>query len=80
MGYRNPIRKPNVLAVDDIALMTGLNVRAALTTEEQLEELLGGPRDSGAGAQERATALASRLVDEQAMLASVFEALALPGT
>ncbi|MBJ7354971.1 MAG: Flp pilus assembly complex ATPase component TadA [Thermoleophilaceae bacterium] len=30
----------NVLAVDDIALMTGLNVRAALTTEEQLEELL----------------------------------------
>jgi type IV pilus assembly protein PilB len=30
----------NLLAVDDIALMTGLNVRAALTTEEQLEELL----------------------------------------
>lgn len=30
----------NVLAVDDIALMTGLNVRAALTTEEQLDELL----------------------------------------
>lgn len=30
----------NVLAVDDIALMTGLNVRAALTTDEQLEELL----------------------------------------
>ncbi|MGK2877688.1 MAG: GspE/PulE family protein [Solirubrobacterales bacterium] len=30
----------NVLAVDDIALITGLNVRAALTTEEQLEELL----------------------------------------
>lgn len=30
----------NILAVDDIALMTGLNVRAALTTEEQLEELL----------------------------------------
>jgi type IV pilus assembly protein PilB len=30
----------NVLAVDDIALMTGLNVRPALTTEEQLEELL----------------------------------------
>lgn len=30
----------NVLAVDDIALMTGLNVRAALTTEEQLDELI----------------------------------------
>ncbi len=30
----------NVLAVDDIALMTGLNVRPALTTDEQLEELL----------------------------------------
>ncbi|MFT4048403.1 MAG: GspE/PulE family protein [Solirubrobacterales bacterium] len=30
----------NVLAVDDIALMTGLNVRPALTTEDQLEELL----------------------------------------
>ncbi|HEV7918333.1 MAG TPA: GspE/PulE family protein, partial [Solirubrobacterales bacterium] len=30
----------NVLAVDDIALMTGLNVQAALTTEEQLESLL----------------------------------------
>ncbi|MBI5311238.1 MAG: hypothetical protein HZB14_09495, partial [Actinobacteria bacterium] len=30
----------NVLAVDDIALMTGLNVRAALTTDEQLDELI----------------------------------------
>lgn len=30
----------NVLAVDDIALMTGLNVRPALTTDEQLDELL----------------------------------------
>ena len=30
----------NVLAVDDIALMTGLNARAALTTEEQLDELI----------------------------------------
>lgn len=30
----------NVLAVDDIALMTGLSVRPALTTEEQLDELL----------------------------------------
>ncbi len=30
----------NVLAIDDIALMTGLNVRAALTTDEQLDELL----------------------------------------
>jgi type IV pilus assembly protein PilB len=30
----------NILAVDDIALMTGLNVRAALTTEEQLDELI----------------------------------------
>ncbi len=30
----------NVLAVDDIALMTGLNARAALTTTEQLDELL----------------------------------------
>lgn len=30
----------NVLALDDIALMTGHNVRPALTTEEQLEELL----------------------------------------
>jgi type IV pilus assembly protein PilB len=30
----------SVLAVDDIALMTGLNVRAALTTDEQLEELI----------------------------------------
>ncbi|MGB1582729.1 MAG: GspE/PulE family protein [Solirubrobacterales bacterium] len=30
----------NVLAVDDISLMTGLNVRAGLTTEDQLEELL----------------------------------------
>lgn len=30
----------NVLAVDDIALMTGLNVRSALTTDEQLDELL----------------------------------------
>lgn len=30
----------NVLAADDIALMTGLNVRAALTTVDQLDELL----------------------------------------
>lgn len=30
----------NVLAADDIALMTGLNVRPALTTTEQLDELL----------------------------------------
>lgn len=30
----------NVLAVDDIALMTGLNVRPALTTDEQLDELI----------------------------------------
>ncbi|MFY9487255.1 MAG: ATPase, T2SS/T4P/T4SS family [Solirubrobacterales bacterium] len=30
----------NVLAVDDIALITGRSTRAALTTDEQLEELL----------------------------------------
>lgn len=47
----------NVLAVDDIALMTGLNVRPALTTEEQLEELLSRLSRSDV---ERATRSAER--------------------
>lgn len=47
----------NVLAVDDIALMTGLNVRPALTTEEQLEELLSRLSRSDV---ERATRTAER--------------------
>jgi type IV pilus assembly protein PilB len=50
----------NVLAVDDIALMTGLNVRAALTTEEQLEELLSRV---SRGDVERATKDAERRTD-----------------
>lgn len=52
----------NVLAVDDIALMTGLNVRAALTTEEQLEELLSQLSRSD---MKRATQAATRKSGEQ---------------